>query len=154
MLASINFNLAEGINININASGGNEQIHELPANILSLLKKFKNSYDNKNIQELTKLISDSYETGSRWGNNKNEFTTFFGSLFKRLPVWTKLKLTIEIFHVVQNDDTAFKAIIDFKSDVTVWIIPIQTIDSNQVCVEVCPEHPYGIWKIRSILSTN
>ena len=121
MLASVNFNLAEGINININASGGNEQIHELPANILSLLKKFKNSYDNKNIQELTKLISDSYETGSRWGNNKNEFTTFFGSLFKRLPVWTKLKLTI---------------------------------DSNQVCVEVCPEPPYGIWKIRSILSTN
>jgi hypothetical protein len=143
------YKLAEGICLLL-TDKSDYYPERLSENMLSLFQKFKASYDSKDITQLSRIISDSY-SGSLYGaKTKHSFVQLLKSTLDAFPRFLYLNLTINIYQITDNSDKLFGAIMDFESIVKVAFVPIGSIDSGQVYVEVRPDGAYGMWRITRI----
>ncbi|HAZ45318.1 MAG TPA: hypothetical protein DCZ55_12845 [Cyanobacteria bacterium UBA11371] len=122
----------------------------LEGNILSIFQSFKSAYDSKNLKELSRVISDSYSGSFSSAKSKDDLLQAFKYTFDSLPSLVNINLTINVYQIVEDSGESFKSIVDFKSNLTLLLVPFQSLDSGRLYVEARPDNPYGIWKITSI----
>jgi hypothetical protein len=123
----------------------------LSGNMLALFQKFKNCYDSKDARELSRTISDSYCGSFYKAKTKYDLLKFFELNFNALPWFIYPSLTINIYHIVEENDRVFRAVLDFKSYLkAAFLIPLGAYEPGQVHVEARPDGAFGIWRITSI----
>lgn len=122
----------------------------LEGNVLSIFQSFKSAYDSKNLKELSSVISDSYSGSFFSAKSKDDLLQAFKYTFDSLPSLVNLNLTINVYQILEDSAESFRAIVDFKSNLTLLLVSFQSLDSGRLYVEARPENPYGIWKITSI----
>lgn len=117
----------------------------LPQNAIIAFQRFKEAYDRKNINQLNKIISNSYR-GNLYGvSTKQEFVDIQQRVFERLPWGVYPCLKINVYSVVDETSNSFTAIIDTQSLATVLGIPIFSYDSAPVRCQIKSET--GLWVI-------
>jgi len=146
--------IAEGIRIFTELRKDGEKIpHPIPGNILAVLKRFKRDYDSKNIASLRKLISENYTSNIGSGQTKEGFISYFKQAFDLVPRWANLKLRIDIYQVLEDNENAFRAVVSFNSDIALGFIPFRHWDLGEdIRVELAPDGDHGIWRIKGIFS--
>ncbi|MFM6196957.1 MAG: hypothetical protein ACKPEN_20960 [Planktothrix sp.] len=120
----------------------------LSGNTLAIFKQFKSAYDSKNINSFKSLISNNY-TGN-FGYNKAELLILMDQFFQSFPPLLNPNLTIYIFQIIEDSNSIFKAVIQFKTHLSFTIVPIRSLELGEAYIEITPEIPYGIWKISKI----
>jgi hypothetical protein len=117
----------------------------LPENAILVFKRFKEAYDAKNIDKVSRLISNSYKGDLYGARSKQEFIRIQQRVFERLPWGVHPCLTINVYSVAENTQNIFSAIIDTHSIATVFGIPTFAYDSAPVRCQINPEQ--GLWVI-------
>lgn len=70
--------------------------------------------------------------------------------FQSFPPLLNPNLTIYIFQIIEDSNSIFKAVIQFKTHLSFTIVPIRSLELGEAYIEITPEMPYGIWKISKI----
>jgi hypothetical protein len=124
----------------------------LPDNAILVFKKFKEAYDSKNIDKLSRIISNSYR-GDLYGvRSKQEFLNVQQHVFENLPWGVHPCLSVNVYSIMENTQSIFSAIIDTHSIATVLGIPTFTYDSAPVRCQIRSEH--GLWVVTEMFVEN
>jgi hypothetical protein len=122
----------------------------LTEDTLLLFRRFKDAYDSKDAVKLADEISDKFRGNFYGRQSKAELANFFADVFNSILWGVYPSLSITIYHVIQKDTGAFKAVLEFQSQLKVLGAPVAGFDSGRVVCEARPEGPYGIWRIRQM----